>query len=520
LAGDAGTDGTKPRIDVTGGPSMTEMPPRAEAPGPLPSSLELEGRILRNTGWVALGHGGRQVASLLTMLILARLLEPKDFGLVALAWSVLYFTDQIQETGVASALIHRRGDVERAAASALIYTPLFSLLFYGVVFAFAPLIARFLHAPDLTDVLRVMALVLIFHGLRVVPAAILERDLNFRSKVIADLIATFGQICVFLGLAFAGLGVWSLVAGYVVGAAIEAALYWLLVPWRPSPRKANYRALLELLRFGRFVGAANILAVVSNTIDNIVISRVLGPSPLGLYSVAFRLAEFPNSVIGHIVGRTMFSVYSLVQHDLTLFRHAYVRNLQRVALFSLPISVGLAIAAEPIVAVLLGEKWLAAVPALRILAIYALIKPFGGVAAEALKGVGKPELNLALGVLFVVVVIPALIVLTRRFGITGAAASVLIAGLVTVLSALAITAREVRLQARELLSHLAPSLLCSALLAATLGALIVPSHSMAPAAALALLVSVGLVVYVLATALFARGVVVPMLLSLRSGREL
>jgi O-antigen/teichoic acid export membrane protein len=496
-----------------------KLPNGLEAPGPLPSNLELEGRILRNTGWVALGHGGRQVASLLTLFILARLLEPKDFGLVALAWTVLYFADQLQETGIASALIHRRGDIEQAAASALIYTPLFSLLLYGVVFSFAPLVARFLHAPDLTDVLRVMALVLLFRGLRVVPVAILERDLKFRSKVIADLVASFGQICVFLALAFAGLRVWSLVAGYVVAAAIEAALYWLLVPWRPSPRKASRQVLLELLRYGRFVGAANILAVVGDTIDNIVISRVVGTHALGFYAIAFRLADFPTSTIGNIVGRTMFSVYSWVQHDLALFRHAYVRNLQRVALLSLPVSVGLAIAAEPVVAALLGEKWLPAVPALRILAIYAMVKPFGGVAAEALKGIGKPELNLALGVLFVVVVIPTLIVLTRRFGITGAAVSMLIAGFVTVLSALAVIAREVKLQARDLARHLAPSVFCSALLAAALGALLVLSHSLAPAALLALLVSVGLVVYVLATALFARGVVVPMLLSLRSGRE-
>jgi lipopolysaccharide exporter len=498
---------------------METRPPGPEIPGPLPSSVELEGRILRNTGWVAIGQGGSQVASLLSMFILARLLDPRDFGLAALAWAVLYFTDQIQETGVASALIYRRKDVERAAASALIYTPLFSFLLYAVVFALAPLIARFLHAPDLTAVLRVMGLVVVFRGIRVVPAAILEREFKFRSKVIGDVLAAFGQTCVSLSLAFAGRGVWSLVGGYLVAAAVQATLYWMLIPWRPSPRKASRQALFELIRYGRFVGASNILGVVGETIDNLVISRILGTHSVGLYAAAFRLAELPNSVIGNIVGRTMFSVYSLVQHDLELFRHAYVRNLQRVALVSLPVSVGLAIAAEPIVLALLGEKWRPAVPALRILAIYALIKPFGGVAAEALKGIGKPQWNLALGVLFTIVVIPALVVLTRRFGITGAALSMLIAGSVTALAALEIIAREVKLQARDVARQLAPSAFCCALLAAALGALLLLSGSMTPGASLALLVSVGLVVYVAATALFARGVVVPMWLSLRSGRE-
>jgi PST family polysaccharide transporter/lipopolysaccharide exporter len=160
----------------------------------------------------------------------------------------------------------------------------------------------------------------------------------------------------------------------------------------------------------------------------------------------------------------MFSVYSMLQHDLASFRHAYVRNLQRIALVALPASVVLAIAAEPIVAALLGEKWLPAVPALRVLAIYGLLVPFGGVSAEAVKGLGRPQWNVVFGMLYVVMVIPAL-------------------------------------------------------LAAALAALLVPSQSMSPAASLILLVSVGLVVYVVASALFARSVVVPMWCSLRSGRE-
>ena len=480
------------------------------------SSLELEGRILRNSGWVAIGMGCRQLASLLSLFVLARLLEPRDFGIVALAWTVLFLVEQIQETGTGQALIHRRRDIEAAAASALVYSPLAGLFFYAVVVVAAPLFARFLHAPELVDVLRVMALVLVFRGLAVVPGAILERSLDFRSRTIADVVSSIAQLGVSLGLAFADFGVWSLVFGYLAGGAAQTTIYWLLVAWRPSPRRASRRILLELMRYGRFVGAASILRVVRGTVDNVVIGRVLGTSAVGLYSVAFRVAELPTSIIGHIVGRPMFSVYSLVQHDLELFRYAYIRNLQRVALFSLPASIGLAIAAEPIVEVLLGDKWLSAVPALRILAICALIKPFGGVAAEALKGIGKPQWNLALEVLYLALAIPVLIVLTRSHEISGAAVAVLIATSVTVTAAFVVTAREVRLQANDVLRQLAPSVLCCALLAATLGALLVASHSMRPAASLALLVSGGVIVYAVATALFARSVVVPMWLSLRA----
>jgi O-antigen/teichoic acid export membrane protein len=498
---------------------MTD-PERLAKPDPTaPSSLEVERSALRSTGWVALGVGAQQLASLLALFILARILDPEDLGVVALAWTVLYFVEQIQETGVGSALIHRRTEVERAAASALLYAPVVSALLYLAVFALAPAIGRFLHSPDLVDVLRVMALVLVFRGLAVVPGAILERNLDFRSRTIAELTAAFAQVGVFVGLAVAGFGVWSLVFGNLVAAAVQTALYWLFVPWLPSPFMASRRILLELMRYGRFVGAHNILVVVNNTVDNVVVSRVLGTASVGLYSVAFRLAGFPNSVIGFIVTRPMFAVYSTLQHDLPAVRSAYVRTLQRIALLSLPASLGIAIAAEPIVSTLLGDTWLPAVPALRILAIYALIKPFGGVSAEALKGMGMPQWNLVFDVVYVATVVPALVVLTRAFELEGAATSMLIAIAAATLPAVIVTARKLQLSAVELGRALAPSALCSALVAGCLLALLPRSQSMAPVAGLALLVSVGVVVYVSTTAVFARSVIVPMWGSLRRQRD-
>jgi PST family polysaccharide transporter len=479
--------------------------------------LELEGRLLGNTGWVALGHGGRQVVSFLVILVLARLLDPEDFGLVALAWVVLAFAEQIQETGIGQALIHRRHDVGRAAASALVFSSSVSLLLYGAVFAAAPLFARFLHAPDLVDVLRVMALVLVFRGLGVVPGAILERDLDFRSRTIAELAATIANVSVCLGLAFAGAGVWSLVFGHLALGAVQTTLYWFLVPWRPSLRSANSRTLRELMRFGRFIGAVNVLTIVSNTVDDVVVGRVLGTPSVGVYSVVFRLANFPNVVLGHIVGRPMFSIYSMLQHDPASFRLAYVRNLQRVALVSVPVSVGLAIAAEPIVATLFGDKWLSGVPALRILAVYGLVKTFGAVSAEALKAIGASHLVLMFGVAYVVVAIPALIVLTRQFDLAGAALSMLLAVGASAIPMTALTARRVRLGVGDFARALTPALFCSALLAATLAALLVPAQSMPPAASLAVLVLAGLCVYIAATGLFARSTVLPMWSSLRGG---
>jgi O-antigen/teichoic acid export membrane protein len=494
-------------------------PPGMRGLEPTSSSAELERRILGSSGWVALGLGGRQLASFLSLLVLARLLEPADFGLAVLAWTVLAFAEQIQETGIGQALIHRRTEVDQAAASALVFSPALGLLLYAAVFLAAPLLAEFLRAPGLTDVLRVMALVLVLRGIAVVPGALLERDLDFRSRTYAELHATVAQVVVSLTLAFSGAGVWSLVFGHLAGGAAQTIVYWSRAHLRPSLGMANRRVLRELLQYGRFVGAFNVLTVVSNTVDDIVVGRVLGTSSVGVYSVVYRLAHFPSAVLGNILGRPMFSIYSTLQEDLPSFRFAYVRNLQRVALVAVPVSVGIAVAAEPIVAALLGDKWLGGVNALHVLAVYGLFKIFGGLTSEALKGLGKPGWNLVFGVVYAAVVLPSLVVLTPTFGITGAAVAMLIAVATSAVPALLVTWRALHVSAADVARALAPSFLCSTLLAIALTGLLVSTTFLSPAARLMVLVAGGLAVYVGATAIFARSIVASTWASLRSGRQ-
>jgi O-antigen/teichoic acid export membrane protein len=364
----------------------------------------------------------------------------------------------------------------------------------------------------------VIALVLVFRGLGVVPAALLERELNFRSRTVAEVVSTVVQFLLFLGLALAGLGVWSLVLGNVAAAAVQTLAYWLLTPWRPSPRRASRRVLLELMRYGRFVGATNILTVVSNTIDTFTVGRLLGATAVGFYSVSFRLANFPTAVIAFLLGRTMFAAYSLLQDDRAGFRHAYLRNLERISLFAVPVSVGLAVGAEPIVLALLGEKWVAAVLPLRILGVYGLIKSFGGATTEALKGMGKPHVPLAFGGLYAAIVIPALFVLTPLLGLEGAALSMLIATALTVVPEVGVAMRGLGIRLRDLARTLAAPALCASLLAASLALLLPVADSLSPGAALALLATAGFAVYVAATAMFARSVLVALWTSIRAAR--
>jgi O-antigen/teichoic acid export membrane protein len=503
--------GDRPLRDVS--QTGPETPPRE------PVDPGLDGKILRSSGWVALSLAGQQLASVLALLVLARLLEPKAFGLVALAWTVLAFAEQIQESGVGSALIYRRHAIERAAASALIWAPVASLILYAGTFVLAPLLARLLHAPGLVNVVRVLGLVLLLRGLIVVPRAILERNLDYRARTKADIGAALSQVIVSVTLAFAGFGVWSLVSGALAGAAAQCVILWMVVPWRPSPTAASRRVLIEMMRYGRFVSAGSILNVIGNTIDNLAIARLLGTTPLGYYAIAFRLADFPNSVIGHIVGRVMFPVYSMLQSDLQSVRRAYIQNIQRIAIVALPVSVGIAVAAKPIVLVLFGEKWLLAVTPLRILAFYGLIKSFAAPAGELFKGIGKPHLGPLLAISHLCLAIPVLYVLIRSLRLEGAALGMLVLMAAVGLPAIFIAMRLVHASILDMGRALATPILCSGLLAVALMLLLHATESLSPVLSLLILVGAGLFVFAGAAAIFARPVLTPMWVSIRETRS-
>ena len=479
----------------------------------------LDGRILRSSGWVALSLGGNQLVSILSLLVLARLLEPTAFGLMALAWTVLAFAEQVQESGIASALIYRRHEVELGAASAVVWAPLASLFLYTAVFFSAPLLAHLLRTPDLADVVRVLGLVLLLRGLMAAPSAILERELNFRGRTKADIGAALVQAAVSVALAFAGLGVWSLVFGALAGAAAQTAILWAVVPWRPHPAAARLSVLMEMLRYGRFVSLGRMLNVIENTIDNLAVARLLGTTPLGYYAIAFRLGAYPNSVIGYIVGRVMFPVYSMLRGDLQAVRRVYLQNLQRIAMAALPVSVGIAVAAKPIVLALCGDKWLMAVTPLRILAFYGLIRSFVAPAGELFKGIGKPHLGALFATANLALAVPLLYVLITSLGLNGAALAMLILITAVGLPAMYLAMRLVRAGILDTARVLARPMLCSALLAGALIVLLDATSSLSPLVSLLILIGGGLLVFSGSAAIFARPVLTPMWVSIRETRS-
>ena len=360
---------------------------------------------------------------------------------------------------------------------------------------------------------------MIVRAFAIVPGAILERELNFRGRSGVDLLAAIIQASVSIGLALAGAGVWSLVGGTLSAAVAAAVALWWIIPWRPSPRQAQWGALRQLWRYSWFMSGANILVLANNTIDNVIVGRILGAGQLGFYTVTYRVATLPDDVIGYIVGRVMFPVYSRLTEGGSEFGRVYVQNLQRVALLSIPVSVGVIVAAEPIVLGLLGEKWSVVVTPLRILAVYALVRLTVAPSGEVFKGVGKPYLLAGFAALHLSLSILCLLILVPRYGLNGAALGMLFPMVVVGAAVFRVSTRILALDYTTIAKALVPSYICAAILGLALLALLPVADMLPPALGLAMLVVVGICVYVGATALFARSVIRPIWAGLRRAAE-
>jgi lipopolysaccharide exporter len=389
-----------------------------------------------------------------------------------------------------------------------------------VLFAASPLAAWVFHEPKLTGIFRVMGLLVVLRSIGSVPTALLDRNLRFGARARCEVAAAVSQLGVSIGLAFAGAGVWSLVAGQLAGQAAITYLAWAYSAFRPQIRHASFRTLRELVAYGRFVSGTQIVSILSSSVDNLVIGRVLGATSLGFYNLAYRLADFPNLVIGQIVsgGRLMFPVYSLLQGDLARIRRAYIQSQQRIALLALPVSILLVLAAHPIVIGLFGAQWTRSITPLWILSLYGLVQAFVAPSADLLQGAGRPHLSMLFGLVHLAVAIPSLVILVPAYGLAGGAGAMLAAALTSGALKYVVGIRLIDLSVAELTRALAPSFLCAGLLALVLVLIRPAADALSPWPGLALIVSAGAAAYLGATAIFARSVVAPVWVGLKGVR--
>ncbi|OBB35441.1 lipopolysaccharide biosynthesis protein [Mycobacterium sp. 852002-51961_SCH5331710] len=350
----------------------------------------------RQAAWNYLVFGLSKSSALITTVIVARLLDPADFGLFALALLIINFFDYLKDLGVGAALVQSPASWKRFAPTALTLVTATGLIAGVALAVAAPLAATLLGQPELTSMVRVLSIAVTISAVGVLPAALLRRRLDFKSRLWPEFIAAVVKAAVTITLAATGFGVWSLVYGQLIGAVALTVLYWW-VARNPINYGFDTHEARQLVGYGLSVTGVTLLAFGIANVDYAVVGLRLGDTALGLYTLAFRIPDLLVLSLCIVISEVLFSSLSRLQHDRQQVGEHYLQVVTIVVPLTAPICVGLAAAAPAVIGTLYGPEYADAAPVLAVLAMYGLIHSASYHAGDVFKAIGRPGLLTATG---------------------------------------------------------------------------------------------------------------------------
>jgi PST family polysaccharide transporter len=381
----------------------------------------MEEKAIRGIPWTFLTLAGSRLVQILGMVVLARLLVPADFGLVALALTISIFLGLVASLGLGGVFVVEQGLDERAKGTYLTLFLVMGALLALVMAALAPAAARAFHEPRLDEVVLALSVMVFFSGgLNWFYEALLQRELEFRGRFLAQMVQAFTYTGVAFLLAALGAGVWSLVGGQIVGAAAYAVALLSVAPYRVRPafeRAAAARGIGE----GRGFLVQTVSSFAAQNVDIVVVGRMLGAARLGYYSMAVRLSELPNWTIAESVARVTFPGFARMRHRGEDVVPAFLSALKLVAFATCPLGILLSGAAEPIVDVVFGPRWEGMIGPLAVLGIWGAVKPVRNTIAWLLNSVGQQALLGRVSLALFAALVPSAYLGARAGGITGVA---------------------------------------------------------------------------------------------------
>ncbi|MDT9598893.1 lipopolysaccharide biosynthesis protein [Sphingosinicella rhizophila] len=328
--------------------------------------------------WSAADISIRLVLNFAVSVILARILAPADFGIVAIVTFFTSLSAVFIEGGMTAAVVQRQ-DTSREEESAVFWWNLFaSILLAAALVALGPAIAVFYGHPVIGPLMYVAGAQLVFSALGAVPSALLTRELKFDRLTKVGITSSLCGGAVGLAAAFSGAGIWALALQTAAAALVNSAMLWMMSDWRPALH-VRFRHMKRLVGFGSWVGFASLLEVSYTQGYALLIGKLHGVVDLGYYNRAHGTQLVPSALVGRLINRVAFPLFAQKAEDPAAFRRGARLAIQFVMLLNVPAMTGIALLSDLVILVLFGEKWLAAAPILTILAFAGMLLPMQGV---------------------------------------------------------------------------------------------------------------------------------------------
>lgn len=384
---------------------------------------------LKNFIWRFAERCGAQLVTFIVSIVLARILAPEDYGQIAL---ITVFTTIMQvfvDSGLGTALIQKKDADDLDFSSVFYFNFVICLVLYVVMFVAAPFIAGFYRDSSLTPIIRVISLTIIISGVKGIQQSYVSRNMLFKRFFYSTLGGTIFSAFLGIALAYTGFGVWAIVAQQLSNTAIDTLILWLTVKWRPK-RMFSWRRLKVLLSFGWKMLASSLLDTVYNNVRSLIIGKMYSSSDLAYYDQG---KKFPNVIVTNIntsIDSVLLPTMASAQDDADRVKSMTRRAIKTSTYIMAPLMMGLAFCAEPIVELVLTDKWLPCVPFLRIFCITYMFYPIHTANLNAIKAMGRSDLFLRLEIVKKVVGI-ALLLSTMWFGVMAMAYSLLISSVLS-----------------------------------------------------------------------------------------
>lgn len=359
---------------------------------------DLKTKTVNGVIWNSIDRFCTQGIHFVFSILIARLLVPSDYGVVAMLGIFFAISSCFIDSGIGSALIRKVDRTEVDFSTVFYFNILVACFFYGLLWVSAPYIAAFYEIPLLTDVTRVQGLTLIIGALSGIHSAKLSINIDFKSRAKISIISVLTTGGIGLWMAYCGYGVWALVAQIVTGSILRTVLLCLIVHWIPL-FTFSWKSFKELFSYGSKLLVSGLLDTTYNNVYTIVIGKCFSSNVLGVYSRADSLAQFPSSNITNVLQGVTFPVLSLIQNEEERLAHAYKRFIRISAFIIFPLMIGLSVVADPLIRLVLTDKWEESIYLLQIICFSMMWYPIHAINLNILQVKGRSDCFLKLEVL-------------------------------------------------------------------------------------------------------------------------
>jgi O-antigen/teichoic acid export membrane protein len=352
--------------------------------------MDVKSKAIRGIIWSGIQNWGSQAIALLLFFVMARMLKPSDFGLVASANIVVAFLEIFLRQGFQQAIIqHPNLEEEHLDTAFWAYVGI-GLLLTVSMFSTADVVAQFFRQPELTSILKVLSLLFAIVPLATLQEALLNRQLNFKAIAARAIGGITISGIVGIVLVFHGFGVWSLVFQQLIFEIFSVIALWSASDWRPKLR-FSWRHLQELFKFAINIFVLSFLYFFNRKSDDFLIGYFLGKISLGYYTIAYRVFEVMTQLLGNSVRQVAMPTFARLQEDPNQLRQAYYKINRLTSLVAFPAFFGVVILAPEIVVTLFGERWIPSIPVMQVLAGVGIVRTLTVLGRSVLTAIGKPQ---------------------------------------------------------------------------------------------------------------------------------